>query len=628
MGFLSRARYLCGVQDFLKIIRYSWSLKRLYIVIGVLVVAFSLLSQATPFFLKAIVDTIVDDRDGAAIGASATLWWLLGGILAVNLIATFLQNIQGYYGDMLSAKLNTLMSQRYYDHLLQLPLAYFDNSIAGKITGRLDRSINTITQLMQALANSFIGFFLTSAITIAILAYYAWPVAVCLALLFPFYIWMTQESSRRWQALQDGINRDTDVNNGRFVESINQIRVVKSFAREAAESLFFAGNRRKIEEQTKDQSIEWHWYDIYRRIGLSLAFFFIYAYIVRGTLNGDYTLGELTLMLQLVTQAQFPLFAMSFVVDQIQRAKAGSKDFFEVMETKPSITDRPGAGPLQVTKGRVEFKDVTFHYENGQRVLDDLSFSIEPGTRVALVGESGEGKTTISNLLLRFYTLDSGAITIDGTDINTVTQSSLRDQIGVVFQEPALFSGTIRENIAYGRPDASDEAVMAAARVANAAGFIERFANGYDTEIGERGVRLSGGQKQRIAIARAVLKNPPILIFDEATSSLDSRAEAEVQQALDRLMEGRSTLVIAHRLSTIAGVDKIVGISGGKVIEEGAPAELAKTGGMYAGLLALQDPTQANLALLRKYGLAEPEKEEDGEGREDSDAGVAAPAPG
>ena len=192
-----------------------------------------------------------------------------------------------------------------------------------------------------------------------------------------------------------------------------------------------------------------------------------------------------------------------------------------------------------------------------------------------------------------------------------VTQESLRDQIGVVFQEPALFSGTIRENIAYGRPDATDDEVAGAARIANAATFIERFNDKYDTEIGERGVRLSGGQKQRIAIARAVLKDPPILIFDEATSSLDSRAEAEVQQALDRLMEGRSTLVIAHRLSTIAGVDKIVGISGGRVVEEGAPAELASAGGMYAELLELQDPTSDNLAILRKYDLASPDEEDE-----------------
>lgn len=599
------------MQDLLKLIRYSSSLKRYYAVIGVFVVSTSLLAQATPFVLKYIVDTLVDaPNDG---GGTSRLWWLLALILVINVLITVIDNVQGYFGDVMASKLNTLLSQRYYDHLLRLPLAYFDGEIAGRITSRLDRSINTVTQLVQAMANSFIGFFLTSAITVAVLAYYAWPVAVALALLFPFYIWMTRASSSRWQARQEGINRNTDINNGRFVESINQIRVVKSFAREIAESLFFAANRNSIERQTSDQSVQWHRYDVVRRMGLNVAFFFIYAYIVIGTFDGRYTLGELTLMLQLVTQAQFPLFALSFVVDQLQRAKAGSRDFFEVMETQPSITDRPNAAPLVVPAGRIEFRDVSFRYDNGQEVLENLSFTIEPGTRVALVGESGEGKTTISNLLLRFYSLTGGSVTIDGSDIADVTQASLRDQIGVVFQEPALFSGTIRENIAYGRPDATDAEVAEAARIANAAAFIERFNAGYETEIGERGVRLSGGQKQRIAIARAVLKSPPILIFDEATSSLDSRAEAEVQQALDRLMEGRSTLVIAHRLSTIAGVDKIVGLQGGRVVEEGSPTDLALGDGMYASLLALQDPTTANLAALRRFDLAEPDEEDDSE---------------
>lgn len=590
------------MQDFLKIIRYSWSLKRYYLVIAAFVVVVSILNQATPFILKSIVDTLVDSGLGEAVSESH-IWWLLVLILIVNLVVTIIENIQGYYGDVMSTKLNSLMSERYYKHLLKLPLAYFDREIAGRITSRIDRSINTVTQLMQAMSNNFVGFFLTSAITIGILAYYAWPVAIALALLFPFYTWLTQKSSRSWQGRQEGINSETDVNNGRFVESINQIRVVKSFAREASESLFFSNRRRSIEDQTHHQSVEWHKYDILRRTGLSLAFFFIYAYIVIGTLNGKYTLGELTMMLQLVTQAQWPLFGMSFVVDQVQRARAGSRDFFEVMDTQPSITDPPGAPDLQINDGRITFNEVTFRYDTGNEVLSKLSFSIEPGTRVALVGESGEGKTTVSNLLLRFYSLDEGLITIDGTDISTVKQTSLRDQIGVVFQEPALFSGTIRENISYGRPDATDEEVAQAARIANAANFIERFKDGYNTEIGERGVRLSGGQKQRIAIARAVLKDPPILIFDEATSSLDSRAEAEVQQALDRLMEGRSTLVIAHRLSTIAGVDKIVVIQGGQVAEEGSPTELAQSGGMYAELLALQG--SSDLEVLKRFELVE-----------------------
>ena len=600
------------MKDFLKLIRYSWSLKRYYLTIAAFVAGVSLLNQGTPFVLKSIVDTIVH-KGQSGDADLGRIWWLVGLILAINIAITVAENVQGYLGDMLATRLNTLMSQRYYDHLLQLPLAYFDGEIAGRITSRLDRSINTVSGLVQALANTFVGFFLTSAITIAILAYYAWPVALALGLLFPFYIWITRKSSKRWEKHQGAINADTDINNGRFVESVNQIRVVKSFTRELAESGFFAGKRSSILATTARQSRQWHAYDIYRRLGLSVAFFFIYAYIIVQTFHGKYSLGELTLMLQLVTQAQFPLFALSFIVDQLQKAKAGSKDFFDVMETAVAISDKPGAQLLGVSGGRIEFSGVSFKYESGGEVLSDVSFSIEPGTRVALVGESGEGKTTISNLLLRFYELNAGGITVDGVDIRDVTQASLRANIGVVFQEPGLFSGTVRENIAYSKPDATDAEIEAAAALANAASFIERLADGYNTEIGERGVKLSGGQKQRIAIARAVLMSPPILIFDEATSSLDARAESTVQEALNRLMSGRSTLVIAHRLSTIASADKIVVISGGRVIEQGTPRELAAAGGTYAELLALQDSTGANLEVLRRFELAEAADDSEGE---------------
>jgi ATP-binding cassette subfamily B protein len=224
--------------------------------------------------------------------------------------------------------------------------------------------------------------------------------------------------------------------------------------------------------------------------------------------------------------------------------------------------------------------------------------------KVALVGESGEGKTTVANLLLRFYQPTSGQITVDGRDIAAVTQNSLRSYIGVVFQDPSLFSGTVAENITYGEGPANPAAMVKAAKAANAHGFIVKLPNGYDTEIGERGVKLSGGQKQRIAIARAVLKNPPILILDEATSSLDSKAEREVQEALERLMRNRTTIIIAHRLSTIQNVDLIVGFKNGQVAEIGSPEELAASEGIYAELLALQAPTRANKAKLKKYDIA------------------------
>lgn len=279
---------------------------------------------------------------------------------------------------------------------------------------------------------------------------------------------------------------------------------------------------------------------------------------------------------------------MSFIVDNTQKAIAGSRDYFAVMELKPAITDIERPKTLKSTDGQVVFDAVSFGYESSGRVLHDISFVVEPGEKVALVGESGEGKTTITSLLLRLYEPDEGTIRIDGIDIRDVSQNSLRQNIAVVFQDPALFSGTIRENISYAKPAASEKDIEDAARAANALEFIQKLEDGFDTQIGERGIKLSGGQKQRIAIARAILKDAPILILDEATSSLDSKAEALVQQALNRLMKGRSTIIIAHRLSTIARVNTIVTLRQGRIDEIGSPDELADTGGIYAELLQLQ----------------------------------------
>ncbi len=591
------------MKDFTKVISYSWSLKRYYLSIAAFVVVLSLLTQANPFLIKFIVDGLQRVNTPSAPGTGYFVG-LIAAILVIGLIMAVLSNIQGYIGDRLGARLSTFLSQRYYDHILSLPLEYYDNEVAGRITSRLERSIVTVSQLMNNFANNFIGMILSVLISLAIIAYYAWPVALLIIVLIPLYLWLTSLSSKQWQQHQDVINKDTDTNNGRFIEAIGQIRVVKSFVQELAESRFFADRRQAIERETRVQSFGWHIYDIIRQASLAVIMMGVYGYITWQAAIGRLSIGEFVLLLQLIVAAQWPLYSASFVIGALQRAQAGSKDFFDVMETKPSIIDVPEATDLRVTEGRVSFDGIKFNYTDGNTVMDGVSFDIEPGTKVALVGESGEGKTTITNLLLRFYALSGGRIAIDGQDIAHVTQASLRRQIGVVFQEPNLFSGTIRDNIAYGTAEASDDAVRIAARAANADGFIVKLPKGYDSEIGERGVKLSGGQKQRIAIARAILKDPPILILDEATSSLDSRSEHEVQLALASLMKGRTTLIIAHRLSTIASVDKIVGISGGKIAEEGSPHELALGEGIYAELLALQQPTAANKAKLKRYELA------------------------
>lgn len=283
--------------------------------------------------------------------------------------------------------------------------------------------------------------------------------------------------------------------------------------------------------------------------------------------------------------------SMSYFIDSYQRAAANSRDYSEAMDEKPEVVNEKGKQMLDARDATVEFRNVSFSYNEKKNVLQDISFTVGSGEKLALVGESGGGKSTIANLLMRLYTPTSGDIVINGTPLQDATTASLRDAVATVFQDASLFSGTVRENIAYGKPDASDESIEASARAANAWDFVSELPDGLDTEIGERGIKLSGGQKQRIAIARALLKDAPILILDEATSSLDSRSEVVVQEALERLMKNRTVLIIAHRLSTIAHVDTIVTLKKGRVDETGSPAALSQTGGIYAQLLDLQMAT-------------------------------------
>jgi ATP-binding cassette subfamily B protein len=316
--------------------------------------------------------------------------------------------------------------------------------------------------------------------------------------------------------------------------------------------------------------------------------------------------GQAVALILLAMNIRIPIFTISFLVESTQRAVSDSKDYFEVMDVKPEISDVLGAKELRVRRGAISFQKISFSYDNKQPVLKGVVLDVQPGSKTALVGESGEGKTTLTNLLLRLYEPEKGIISIDGQDISKVTQLSLRRNIGVVFQEPALFSGTIRENIGYALANASTKQVEAAARAANAHDFITKLDDGYDTQIGERGLKLSGGQKQRIAIARALLKDAPILVLDEATSSLDSRSEHMVQEALERLMNGRTTIIIAHRLSTIQNVDQIVTLRDGTIDEVGTPSQLAKSGGIYAQLLDLQrgKNTETKKKKLSKFDIA------------------------
>lgn len=524
-------------------------------------------------------------------GTSASVKYVI--ILALvlfllDVIGNVLNNIGGYLGDQMSSKLIKVLSSRYYQHLMSLPQRYFDTELSGKIINRLNRSIVQITNFMQMMSNNFLQFILTTVFSLAVVAYYSWEVALMLFTLYPIYIWLTVRTSGKWQQYQAKKNLHVDIASGRFAEAISQIKVVKSFIQENRELKFFRKHYQNAVNINKPQSKYWHERDVKRRLFLNFVFLFVYMYVFVRAAQGQYTPGQAVALILLAQQIRIPIFTISFLVENTQKAVADSKDYFEIMNLTPQIADKVGASNLKISSGEIVFDTVSFGYDKKQPVLKDIELTIKPDSKIALVGESGEGKTTLTNLLLRLYEPEKGRILIDGQDINDVTQESLRSQLGVVFQEPALFSGTISENISYAKPDASHEEILAAAKAANAHEFIEKLDKGYDTEIGERGLKLSGGQKQRIAIARALLKDAPILILDEATSSLDSKSEAMVQEALERLMKGRTTIIIAHRLSTIKNVDQIVTLRGGKIDEIGTPAKLANSGGIYDELLKLQ----------------------------------------
>lgn len=617
------------MRSIIRLLKVASELWPYYLGITVASVATAATTLATPFVIKAATDEVVAQMRGAGGGVTALLW-LAVLLLVVELVNTVVSNVGGYLGDVMSVKLKAILSSHYYAKMLSLPQRYFDSELTGTIINRLTRSITETSQFLQMFSNTFMPMVLTVFAVLVITAAYSPWLVILLLVIYPVFMWLTALTSKRWQPIEKAKNDEFDRAGGRFAEAIAQIRVVKSFTTEPRELALFNGHYARAAHLTHGQSRFWHAMDVARRGALALIFFAIYAIIFTRTASGQFTLGSMVLLIQLVTMAKQPVTMMSFLVDSSQRAIAGSKSYFEAMDALPephaaigteaalsftrpvatlqnaaSLPDaEPAAWPAVQDAPAIAFEHVTFSYDGETPVLRDINLSVRPGERVAFVGESGGGKTTLVNLLLGLYQPDAGDVRIFGTDIAGVPVTQVRREVGVVFQDASLFSGTIRENIAYGRPGASASEVETASRRANAHDFVARLARGYDSEIGERGIKLSGGQKQRIAVARAMLKDAPILVLDEATSALDTKAERLVQAGLEELMVDRTTLIIAHRLSTISAVDRIVTLRDGSIDEIGSPAELARTGGIYAELLALQaSANKADRRRLQAYDI-------------------------
>ena len=648
------------MSSLVRLLRFTKNLAPYYAIVGASSVAVALAGIAGPFVIGSAADTIVHAVRSGQEGAAGKVVWLAAAFFAIDLLSTAAVSVGNYYGDVMSQKMRATLSSRYFRKLLALPQSYFDDELTGTITSRLNRSIAEATNFAKMFSNSLFTVLLTTVAVLVISAIYSPWLAVLLFLVFPVYLWLTMLTSKGWQVYERQKNEKTDRASGRFMEVIGQIKAVKSFVQELRELTSFASLFGETVTLTERQSRYWHTMDFIRRSFIGLMFFAVYAIIFVNTARGSFSVGDMVVLVQLVAMARQPIANLSWIVDTSQRAVAGSRDFFAVMEKmndarpavegeiaeaekagalakpvreyaavrpltggdgadatenaeEPAGTDAGaadaeagGASPASksASKAAVSFEHVYFGYGDGDDVVRDVSFDVHVGERLAFVGESGGGKSTLASLLLGLYEPRSGRISVFGRPTSAFPVAQLRRKIGVVFQDASLFSGTVEENIAYGRSEASRQDVVDAAERANADSFIRRLPDGYQTVIGERGLKLSGGQRQRIAVARAILKDADILVLDEATSALDTRSERMVQAGLESLMDGRTSIIIAHRLSTIAEVDTIVTLKDGKVDEIGAPRELARTGGIYATLLALQsEGTKSARRRLRRYGF-------------------------
>ena len=491
----------------------------------------------------------------------------------------------GYVGHVMGAKIEYNMRSEIFEHMQKLSFSFFDEQKVGQLMSRITSDLFEITELLHHGPENIILSVLKIAGALIILAgINGWLVLAAFLILPVLFVFAFRLNRRMRAAFKVGRARIADIN-AAIEDNLSGIRVVQSFANEEVETRKFKiGNDHFLEAKTNQ----------YKCMGLFQAGVGVFTTLIQinvilvGAALIAYnrlSITDLITFLLYIGVFTDPIRTLVDFTEQFQNGYTGFERFREIMKLEPDIEDRPGAVPLKNVRGDISFRDVSFRYnDNADKVLNHVSLDVPAGAYMALVGSSGAGKSTLCSLIPRFYDVTGGAITIDGRDIRDVTLKSLRDHIGIVQQDIYLFAGTIFENISYGRPGATREEVIEAARNANAHEFIMSFPDGYETDIGQRGIKLSGGQKQRLSIARVFLKNPPILIFDEATSALDNESERVVQESLEKLAKNRTTFVIAHRLSTIQNAEKILVLTEEGIAESGTHEELLARGGIYEHL--------------------------------------------
>ena len=510
-------------------------------------------------------------------------------MVAAYLVKAGLYYIITVLGHRMGVLIEADMRREVFNHMQDLSCSFYDKNRTGVLMSRITSDLFDITELAHHGPENVLICTLTIVGALAVMFTIEWRLALTLAVVLPLCLWFTLSQRVRMKDANIEVKKKTADIYAAIESSISGIRTAKAFANEEQELDKFDDANALF----KASKVEY-----YKTMGLfqsGMDFTCCIAQVLVITVGGLLIMQEKMDYIDLVT---FSLYVSTFISpirrltqfsEQYMNGSAGFTRFLELMRTEPTIKDRPGAGELKDVEGRVDYEHVSFDYGNGVPVLKDIDLHIEPGQCLAVVGPSGGGKTTLCQLLPRFYDVCAGSVKVDGVDVRDVTQSSLRRNIGIIQQDVFMFAGTIRENIRYGRPDATDEEIVEAAVRAQVHNEIMELPDGYDSYIGERGVMLSGGQKQRISIARVFLKNPKILVLDEATSALDTVTEQRIQASLDELSQGRTTIIIAHRLSTVRGADMIAVVEGEHIVELGSHQQLMEKNGEYARLCRAQD---------------------------------------
>ncbi|NEQ09157.1 MAG: ABC transporter ATP-binding protein [Moorea sp. SIO4E2] len=573
---------------FQRIFKYVWQNKLPFFVALVVIICLSIMQVLIPQVTRYTIDVVIPTKQ------LNLLPWIAAAIFFISILTGVLNYARTYLMSLFGERIIDSIRNDMYKHIQGLSISFFENQRTGDLMSRLAKDVNTIGTLVTAdIAEILVDVF-TVIVIIVYLLTADWQLSLLLLFTWPLTIYMTQVFGKLMRGAYREVEEQAAAVNNHLQDTISNIHVIKSFGNERYEiNRFFEQSRSYMEANiraTRLWSIFFPVIDVLNNIGSAIVLVFGSWEVIVGRL----TIGELAAFLAYVYQVNRPIRRFSRMIQLVQRALVGSERVFEILEMEPEVKEKEDAVVLTSVEGNLKFENVEFGYQEGETVLHDFTLEIKPGMTVALVGSSGAGKSTVAKLAARFYDPQKGEILIDNRNLQDISLESLRSHLGIVSQETLLLYGTVRDNIAYGKIDATDAEIEAAAKAANAHDFIINFPEGYNSIIGERGVKLSGGQRQRLAIARILLKNPQFVILDEATSALDTESEQLIQESLQQLLKDRTSLVIAHRLSTIEKADKIVVLESGCIVETGTHPELIAKGGRYASLHSRQFPQKSS----------------------------------